>query len=64
MPTHLPSFLNGPTPASFSFIFGIYFSKKYNLNNKSTLKNVHPVGILCQDSNPGALKHESSPITT
>ena len=53
---------NGPTPASFSFIFGLF---------KQTLKFLQqiyvkkcPSSIWCQDSNPRPLEHESLPITT
>ena len=35
-------FLNGPSPASFSFIF-VFSNKHYNFYNKDMWKNVHPV---------------------
>ena len=35
-------FLNGPTPAFFSFIFGLS-NKHYNFYNKHMWKNLHPV---------------------
>ena len=38
----LTFFKNGPTPASFSFIFGL-FKQTTNFYNKYMWKNVHPV---------------------
>ena len=34
---------NGPTPASFSFIFGLFQTNITNFYNKYMWKNVHPV---------------------
>ena len=46
---------NGPTLATFSFIFGLFAT---NICEK------YPSSIWRQDSNPHPLKHELSPITT
>ena len=56
-------FLNEPSPASFSFIF-VFSNKHNNFYNKWMWNNIHPVGILCWDSNLRPLEHESPPITT
>ena len=53
------SFLNGPTPASFSFIF-VFPNTHYNFYN---VKNC-PSSIRCQDSNSLPLENESPPIIT
>ena len=51
---------NGPTPASFSFIFGLFKQTIQFLQqiNAKKCPNVHPV------SNPRPYVYESSPITT
>ena len=53
---------NGPTPASFSFIFGLS-NKHYKFLQQIYVKKC-PSSIRCQDSNPRPSKRESSPITT
>ena len=55
-------FLIGPTPASFSFIFGL-FKQILQIFTTIICKKC-PSSILCQDSNPQPLEHESPPITT
>ena len=40
---NLFSFKNGPYPASFSFIFGLFKQKSIQIYNKLMWKNVHPV---------------------
>ena len=59
-------FLNGSTPASFSFIFGLFKQTILFLQqiNVKKCQNVHPVGIRRWDSNPRPFEFESSPITT
>ena len=39
-PVFIFIFKNGPSPASFSFIFGLFKNKQYNFYNKSMWKNV------------------------
>ena len=62
LPKEFEMFKNGPTPASFSFIFSFFQT------NKQILQQINvkwrPSSIWGQDSNPRPLKHESSPITT
>ena len=48
-------FLNGPTPASFLFIFGL-FKQTIQFYNKSIWKKC-PSSIWCQDSNTHPFKH-------
>ena len=48
----LISFLNGPSPASFSFLFGLLQTNINTILQQITVKNVHPVlsaGILSHD---------------
>ena len=54
--------LNGPTPASFSFLFCLCQTTKQFLQKINVKKD--PSSIWCWDSNPRPLKHELSPITT
>ena len=55
-------FLNGPTLASFSFIFGI-FKQTIQFLQQIIVKKC-PSSIRRRDSNPQPLKSELSPITT
>ena len=55
-------FLNGPTPASFSFIFGLFKQTLQFLQQKYVKKC--PSSKRCRDSNPQPLEFESLPITT
>ena len=55
-------FLNGPTPASFSFIF-VLPNTHYIFYNKQDVKKC-PSSIQCRDLNSRPLEHESPPITT
>ena len=50
---------NGPTPASFSFIIGL-FKQTIQFLQQINVK----ISIWHRDSNPQPFKHESSPITT
>ena len=65
---HLPLILskvflkNGPTPASFWFIFSL-FKQPIQFLQQINVKKC-PSSIQCQDLNPQPLKHELSPITT
>ena len=54
-------FLNGPTLASFSFIF--VFKKHITILTTNKCKKC-PSSIWCRDSNSRPLEHESAPITT
>ena len=56
-------FLNGPSPASFSFIFGL-FNKQYITIFTANQCEKSQSSIQRRDSNPRPLEHESSPITT
>ena len=56
-------FLNGPTPASFSFILGLSQTNITNFYNKYMWKK-YPSSIRCWDSNPRPSEPESPPITT
>ena len=58
----LALFLNGPTTASFSFIFGL-FKQTIQFLQQINVKKC-PSSIQRQDSNPQPFKHELSPITT
>ena len=53
---------NGPTPASFSFLFGL-FKKTLQFLQQIYVKKC-PSSIRCQDLNPRPLECESLPITT
>ena len=55
-------FLNGPTPATFSFIF-VFSNTHYNFYTKCIWKKC-PSSKHCRDSNSWPLEHESPPITT
>ena len=54
-------FLNGPSPASFSFIF-VFSNKHYNLLQQICEK--FPYSIWCWDSNPQPSGHKFPPMTT
>ena len=53
---------NGPDPASFSFIFGLFKQTVQFLQQINAKKC--PSSIQCWDLNPQPLEHELSPITT
>ena len=55
-------FKNGPSPASFSFIFGLLKQTLRFLQQINVKKC--PSSIQCWDLNQQPLKHESPPITT
>ena len=55
-------FLNGPTPAPFSFIFGLFKQTSIQLQQINVKKC--PTSLRHRDSNPQPFKHELSPITT
>ena len=54
---------NGPTWASFLFIFG-FFKQAIKSLQQINAKKVCPYSKQHQDSNPHPLEHEPSPITT
>ena len=56
------SFLNGPTPASFPFIVGL-FKQSIQFVQQINLKKC-PSSIWRRNSNPWPFEHELSPITT
>ena len=56
------NFLNGPTLASFSFIFGLFQSNNTFFTTNKCEKC--PSSIRRQDTNPRPLEHAWSPITT
>ena len=56
-------FLNGPYPASFSFIFGLFKQTNSSIFTTNICEKC-PSSIRCWDLNPRPLEHESSPITT
>ena len=57
------SFLkNGPTPASFSFIFGL-FQTNYTILTANKWEKMS-IEYRCQDLNPRPLEQESIPTTT
>ena len=56
-------FKNGPTPASFLFIFGLFKQKSLQFLQQINVKKC-PSSIWCWDWNPRPFEHESSPITT
>ena len=62
---YLNVFTNGPSPASFSFIFDLF---QTNINTIFTTNQCEkissPSSIRSQDSNPRPLERESPPITT
>ena len=53
---------NGPTPASFSFIFSL-FKQTLQFLQQIYVKKC-PSSIRCRDSNPRPLEHEFLPKTT
>ena len=59
--TQVQVFLNGPTPASFSFI-SVFSKLNYKFYNTQVCEKC-PSGIWCQDSNSQPLEHESPAIT-
>ena len=63
-PKNFMTFLkNGPTPASFSFIFRLFKQTSIQIIQQINVKNVYPVyGTGIQTH--GLMQHESSPITT
>ena len=58
----LHRFLNGPTPASFSIIFGL-FKQTLQFLQQTHVKKCQS-SIRCQDWNPQPLERESLPVTT
>ena len=56
-------FLNGQTPVSFSFIFGLFKQTSLHLLQQICVKKC-PSSIWCRDSNPRPSERESLPITT
>ena len=56
-------FFNGPSSASFSYIF-VFSNKHYNSYNKCMWKILCSSSIWCRDSNPQSLEHQSPPLTT
>ena len=54
---------NGPTPASFSFIFGLFKQTSLQFLQQIYVKKC-PSSMQCQDSNPRPSDCESLPITT
>ena len=55
-------FLNGPTPASFSFIF-VFFKQTLQFFQQINVKKC-PSSIRRQDSNSQPSDYESPPLTT
>ena len=55
-------FFNGPTPASFSFIFGL-FKQTLQFLQQLYVKKC-PSSLRCQDLNSRPSERESLPITT
>ena len=53
---------NGPTSASFEFIF-VFSNTHYNFTT-NRYEKICPSSIQCKDSNSQPLEHESPPITT
>ena len=58
------SFLNGPSPASSSFIFGLCQTNNTICTTNHCEKMSCPSSIWRQDLNPQPLERESPPITT
>ena len=52
---------NGPTPASFLFIFGLF---KQAIHYLQQIVKKCPSSIQCWDPNPQPFEHELSPVTT
>ena len=59
----VPLFLNGPTPATFLFIFGLFKQTSLQFLQQIYVKKC-PSSIQCWDLNPQPSGHESVPITT
>ena len=57
-------FKNGPSPASFLFIFGLFQTNNSIFTTNQCEKLSCPSSIRHQDSNPQLLERESPPITT
>ena len=55
---------NGPSPASFSFIFGLFQTNNTIFTTNQCEKMSTPSSIWCRDSNPQPLEREAPPITT
>ena len=55
---------NGPSPASFSFIFGLFKQTIQIFTTNQCEKMSCPSSIRRRDSNPRPLERESPPITT
>ena len=53
----------GPTPASFLFLFSVFFKQTLQFLQQINVKKC-PSSIRRRDSNPRPFEHESSPITT
>ena len=56
-------FKNGPTQASFSFIFGLFKQISLQFLQQIYVKKC-PSSLQCQDLNPRPSEHEFLPITT
>ena len=56
-------FKNGPTPASFSFIIGLFKQTSLQFFQQMYVKKC-PSSIWYRDSNPQPLERDSLPITT
>ena len=54
---------NRPSPASFSFIFGL-FKQTTQFLQQIKVKNVMSIQLMAQGFKPTTSEHESSPITT
>ena len=54
---------NGPSPASFQFIFGLFQTNINTILHQINVKKC-PSSIQCWDSNPRPSEHVSAPITT
>ena len=60
---HRQYYLKGPSPASFSFILGLFQTNINTILQQINVKTC-PSSIWCWDSNPRPSEHESHPITT
>ena len=58
------AFLNGPTPASFLFHFGLFKKTLLQFLQQINVKMSCPSNIWLCDSNPQPSEHEPPPITT
>ena len=63
LPKILFYFLNGQSPASFSYIFGLFQTSINTILQQINVKKC-PSSIWHRDSNPRPSERESSPITT